>query len=62
MQTRCGSCHEELTGYSAQGMVDAIRLHCREYHPTFGDNGAVFDKLTPRLYEFYMNAYEGDEP
>lgn len=48
---RCGECREKLWSEQAQGLFDAIRLHCREYHPTWGNGGQAFDRLDPKLLE-----------
>lgn len=61
MNSRCGMCNELIVASRPQALLDAIRLHCREYHPTFGEHGKVFDKLDATLLNLYMNMRESDD-
>lgn len=45
LRIRCGDCKGLLEAMDGRGLVDAIVLHCREYHVEFGDNGAIFDGM-----------------
>jgi hypothetical protein len=53
--SRCGMCNERLKAQSAQGILDAIRLHCREYHPDLGNQGKAFDTIDAKVVDFTDN-------
>ena len=61
MFSTCGACSERVEAESALGLLDAIRLHCREYHPTFGDHGRIFDRLYETMVSLYMITRDEDD-